>query len=122
MTHPDDGPAYQGSLARPFMIVGGRTAPAGRDLDIATLLFTTDQGLEQVHDLFNEDRAIALLCRTVQSIAEVAAHMRLPLGVVRVLVGDLAMRGVVSIQPPPPPSESPDHDLLEKVLSGLREL
>src|SRR5215471_4469077 len=117
MNQPQDGPTYQGSLARPFMLVGGRASLRGRDLDIATLLFTTDHGLGCLDTLVNEDLQIAVLCRAVQSIAEVAAHLRLPLGVARVLVCDLAYRGVVSVQPPPAPSEDPDRELLEKVLS-----
>ncbi|MGF7238052.1 MAG: DUF742 domain-containing protein [Frankia sp.] len=129
-------PAPAPTLVRPFAITGGRVLPPGRGLDIAALLFTTDRGRRALHDLDNEDRDIALLCRDLQSIAEVSARLRLPLGVVRVLVGDLAERGVLSIQPPiAPPSEhslserfpsehspSVNTDLLERLLSGLRRL
>jgi hypothetical protein len=121
MIYPHESSPYQGSLARPFVIIGGRTALVGRDLDIATLVFTTDEGLGEIPDLVNEDRAIAVLCTTVHAIAEVAAYMALPLGVVQLLVGDLAQRGMVSLQPPHP-SDNRDRELLKKVLSGLQEL
>lgn len=113
----------QPRLSRPFIVVGGRAA-AGRKLDVATLLRASELAAARYDGLSPEGRQIVGLCRTIQSLAEVAAHLGLPLGVVRVLVADLADRNLLSIAsaPPPPPSQPPDPETLRKVLSGLRRL
>jgi Protein of unknown function (DUF742) len=46
------------------------------------------------------ERAIGALCRDILSIAEVSAHLHLPLGVVRVLVGDMADEHLVMVHRP----------------------
>ncbi len=51
-----------------------------------------------------------------------AAHLGLPLGVVKVLVGDLWDLGAVQVLPPVPQAERLPATLLEEVLVGLRQL
>jgi hypothetical protein len=55
-------------------------------------------------------------------VAEIAALLSIPLGVARVLVGDLADEGLVRVHQPANQQDQPDLALLEKVLSGLRKL
>ena len=56
-------------------------------------------------------------------MAEIAAHLRLPLGVVRVLIGDMASLGLVMIhQSGLVMGDRPSLAFLERVLSGLRRL
>ncbi len=71
-----------------------------------------------------EESAIAELCTESRSVAEVAALIKLPLGVVRVLIADLADRGVVEVHAATygDADSRPDASLLERVLSGLRNL
>jgi hypothetical protein len=72
-----------------------------------------------------EQQYIASLCDgRLQSLAEIAARMQLPLGVARVLIGDMAAEGMVSIHEPTSfdADESMGTELLERVLSGLRRL
>jgi Protein of unknown function (DUF742) len=62
-------------------------------------------------------------CRVKRlSVAELAAEADLPLGVVRVLLGDLLDLGRVRITDPVPPAELPDADILMHVISGLKSL
>jgi hypothetical protein len=82
------------------------------------MVTTTAEGIRQVVDLQFEQRDIVLLCRRPQSVAEVAARLRVPLGVARVLVSDLTVTGVLAVQVPN--EERPDRALLERLLSGLR--
>jgi hypothetical protein len=70
--------------------------------------------------LDHEEAAIVRLCETYQSVAEIAAHIGIPLGVARVLVSDLANAGHVRLHRPPATSERPDGQLLRRVLHGLR--
>jgi hypothetical protein len=60
----------------------------------------------------------------LQSLAEVAARMQLPLGVARVLIADMAADGMVAIYEPTSfeANDSVGTELLERVLSGLRRL
>jgi hypothetical protein len=56
------------------------------------------------------------------SVAEVGAELDLPLGTVRVLLGDLLAAGLIETHEPPMLSELPTEDLLEAILVGLRAL
>jgi len=69
-----------------------------------------------------EQRAIAALCHDILSIAEVSAHLHLPLGVIRVLVGDMADEHLVMVHRPTQVGDRPDLALLERVLTGLRTI
>ena len=101
-----------------YAIAGGRTRSVGRDLPIETMVTTTPEGIAAVVDLQFERRDVVLLCRTAQSVAEVAARLRLPLGVARVLVSDLAATGQLTAHVPD--FDRPDRALLERLLDGLR--
>lgn len=115
---PRDEP---GRVVRPYAITRGRARHSYTHLALETLVATTLQG-EAATGLSAERRAIALLCRDLLSVAEVAARLRLPLEVTRMLVGDLAGQGLVRLYQPAPPSDQPDVALLERVLDGLRNL
>lgn len=70
-----------------------------------------------------EHRGICELCVETRSVAEVAAHLGLPLGVVKVLVGDLAEAGLVQIQEPSLLfGDRTSLEFMERVLDGLRAL
>lgn len=101
-----------------YAIAGGRTRSVGRDLPIETMVTTTSQGIAEVVDLQFERRDVVLLCRKPQSVAEVAARLRLPLGVARVLVSDLAASGHLTAHVPE--FDRPDRAILERLLDGLR--
>ena len=69
-----------------------------------------------------EMRAIVELCRRMRTVAEIAALLRMPLGVVRVLLSDLADQGKIRVYGTGHGPGQPDRALLERVLSGLRRL
>jgi hypothetical protein len=69
-----------------------------------------------------ECQAILGCCRDWRSVAEISAVLRLPLGVVRVLIADMAEDGLVRIHQLDHAQGRPDLNLLERVLSGLRKL
>jgi hypothetical protein len=64
------------------------------------------------------------LCATPQSVAEVSAKLKIPLGVTRVLIGDLVSDGHLRTQTTISETSSTDErrDLIERTLSGLRAL
>ncbi|MCX5051013.1 MULTISPECIES: DUF742 domain-containing protein [unclassified Streptomyces] len=68
--------------------------------------------------------AIVELCRRMRTVAEIAALLKMPLGVVRVLLSDLADQGRIRVYGTGTGHGTgrPDRALLERVLSGLRRL
>lgn len=109
---------------RPYVITGGRSRSTRPELAIESLVSALPDapGLPGHAPLNREHRRILGLCRSLLSIAEVAAHLGLPLGVVKVLVGDLWDLGAVQVLPPVPQAERLPTTLLEEVLVGLRQL
>jgi hypothetical protein len=121
MSSLGDQPAPDPQRVRPYAMTGGRTRPTHDDLETETLISTTSVG-EQTPKLTVEQRAIAALCHDILSIAEVSAHLHLPLGVIRVLVGDMAEEHLVIVHRPAHVGDRPDLALLERMLYGLRTI
>lgn len=116
------GSGVGASAVRPYAWTRGRTK-SGFDLAIETLVSTSQRGRDQMGLLQVEHRAVAELCEATRSVAEVAALLSLPLGVARVLLGDMAGLGVVTVhQTASSAGNVPDLALMERVLSGLRRL
>jgi hypothetical protein len=69
-----------------------------------------------------ECQAILDLCRDWRSVAEISAVLRMPLGVARILIADMAVEGLVRVHQRDNAQGGPDVKLLERVLSGLRKL
>lgn len=115
-------PPIGASAVRPYAWTRGRTK-SGTDLAIETLVSTSERGRDQMGLLQMEHRSVAELCEQTRSVAEVAALLSLPLGVARVLLGDMAGLGVVTVHQTASSAGSvPDLALMERVLSGLRRL
>jgi hypothetical protein len=120
MASPDHSAADR-QRVRPYAMTGGRTRPTHDALEIETLVSTTST-VDLTPKLTVEQRAIAVLCHDILSIAEVSAKLHLPLGVVRVLVGDMADEHLVMVHRPAQAGARPDLALLERVLDGLRTI
>ncbi|MEU7056006.1 DUF742 domain-containing protein [Streptomyces sp. NPDC046197] len=120
-----DGEA--GPLVRPYAMTGGRTTPGptGVRFDLIALV-TFDPRAPHAKDdsaLGPEHRNLIDLCRAeTQSVAELATDADLPVGVVRVLLGDLLELGCVTVSRPVPPAQLPDERILREVIEGLRAL
>ena len=114
---------------RPYSLTGGRTR-FGHVLLVETFVAAIEAP-EERRELENgslstrvgpELRAIVELCRRMRTVAEISALMRMPLGVVRVLLSDLADQGKIRVYGTGHGPGQPDRALLERVLSGLRRL
>jgi hypothetical protein len=78
-------------FVRPFVITGGRTRASDDSLRVETMVQATGRD----RNLDHERARIVDLCFDPCSIAEIAAKVHMPLGVVVVLVGDLVEAGCV---------------------------
>jgi hypothetical protein len=115
---PDLGPV---SPLRPYLLTSGRAEPVDQTLEIEAQVLTTELGMAAYHRLSFERRDIVQLCSTTISVAEVAARLRLHIGVARVLVADLAALGYLFVQRPSFPF-SQDPNLIERVIRGLEAI
>ena len=118
-----EAPAAHNPLVRPYAMTGGRTRPRYQ-LAIEALVSTTADP-SRLQGQLPEHQRICRLCFEIKSVAEISALLSIPLGVVRILVADLAEAGLVAIHQPGGDESAggqPDVTLLERVLSGLRKL
>jgi len=69
-------------------------------------------------------RILELSAASILSVVELSAHLSLPLGVIRVLVGDLADAGLVVVHTGSPSAAPAATNLkvLESVLNGISSL
>lgn len=108
-------------LVRPYAVTGGRTKPKYQ-LQIEAMVAASHYEPRDLSVLGPECQAILGFCRDWRSVAEISAVLRLPLGVARVLVADMAVEGLVRVHQTDHVEGRPDLNLLERVLSGLRKL
>ncbi|MDW5330533.1 DUF742 domain-containing protein [Plantactinospora sp. KLBMP9567] len=113
---------HAGPLVRPFALARGRTTPATGKFDLISIVIATRSAPTHEVGMGPEHLAIVSLIQRPLSVAEVAAHLKLPLGTVRVLLGDLLERQLLRVREPRPTSKLPDDDLFEAVISGLKAL
>lgn len=111
--------ADAGPVARPYTVTSGRTASGHGQLDLISLVVAR-RAVPAGAQLFPEQARIIERCRRPLSVAEVAAELDLPLGTVRVLLGDLIEAGLVELHEPR--STAPSRELLEALLAGLQAL
>jgi hypothetical protein len=109
------------SLVRPYAVTGGRTRPR-YELAVETLVSVAQYPPRGLSTLTPEYKAIIDLCGAWRSVAEISALLRLPLGVARILIADMAHEGLLRLHQSRAVDEKPDVHLLERVLSGLRKL
>ena len=114
------GDAGDGLRVRPYAITGGRTR-AATEVPIEAIVYRTPKGEKAVASLSMERRQILDLLSSPQSAAEISGRLRLPLGVARVVVGDLVDEGFVALNTRSATGR-PDLRLLERVLDGLQAL
>ncbi|WP_431039045.1 DUF742 domain-containing protein [Streptomyces sp. P6-2-1] len=117
------GKAAKGTAAPGTGGAAPGTGGAGTGEDAAPVTTPWPLPPEQDALLTPEHVEILALCGDApQSVAELAAGLDLAIGVVRVLVSDLAEAELVTVTRPVPPAELPDESVLRDVIEGLRAL
>ncbi|MFG3600473.1 DUF742 domain-containing protein [Micromonospora chersina] len=108
-------------MARPYTVTRGRLTSDHGQLDLISLVVSR-RAAPASAQLFPEQARIIERCHRPLSVAEVGAELELPLGTVRVLLGDLLEAGLIETHEPPSLSGAPSRELLEALLDGLRTL
>ncbi|GAA4710450.1 DUF742 domain-containing protein [Pedococcus ginsenosidimutans] len=110
-------------LVRPYALTSGRTESVV-DLPIEATLEVQPSGRSANWPEGHMSGRIIELCATSQSVAEVSAKLHIPLGVARVLLGDLITAGHLKTRATISEDTTTDErrELIERTLSGLRAL
>jgi hypothetical protein len=105
-----------------YAFTGGRTRAAGQELPLEAVVTATDPASRPDAALHMESRAIVQLCSGPKSLTEIGAALGVPVGVARVLVGDLANAGYLQVHLPRTAEGDggPGHEILGRLLDGLR--
>jgi hypothetical protein len=113
----------RGELVRPFAFTRGRAGSID-ELALEAVLVTSEAGRRTAQPLGHLEHRIAELCTRPHSLAEVSAHLRVPLGVANVLVNEMIKAQVIILHRPSTDDDHPHEriDILERVLAGLRRL
>jgi hypothetical protein len=110
-----DGDA--GRLVRPYAVTGGRTTTSLK-FDLHSMVVATGGGH---YGGLEPDHVLALrLCARPVSVAEIAARLRLPAAVTKVLLSDLVECGAVRAAAPQSAADMSNRVLLERLLDGLQ--
>lgn len=111
----------QDDVVRPFLLTNGR-ATTTTDLGYEAMVSLTALGRQNIDRYRFEARAICDLCQDQpQAIAELAARLRIPIGSVRVLAGDLVADGTLDLHTGVT-ALSTDVALLKRLIHGVRAL
>ncbi|MCE0445371.1 DUF742 domain-containing protein [Streptomyces tricolor] len=122
MTSPGEEASVTSDFVRSYVITGGRSPPAADDLALHTLVTLAPERTPAA-GAGPEVMAIWQLCAGgYLSVAEVAGHLGLPVGVARLLLTDLFEQGHLLRRAEPPRAQNVDRATLEKVLNGLQSL
>ena len=119
----DEETVEEARVVRPYALTRGRTRPGRSDLPLEALVRVVTGATDPVGTA-ERRRILDLTREQILSVAELSAHLSLPLGVVRVLVGDLADDGLVVVHTGSPAAAPPAANLkvLESVLDGISAL
>lgn len=129
-SHSMDGEHFEAATVRPYAVTGGRVRSATSNLPLETLIEVLPGAVDS-RGLPPEKRAIlSHAASSYVSIAEVSALLRMPLGVVRILIADLAEDGYLTIHTSTPVNVHTGHgqnpalslSVLESVLNGISAL
>jgi hypothetical protein len=119
---PDDAWEVAAGVVRPYLFTRGRTRGSSRALAVETMLASTDKGAAVAPGLASEQRRIVELCHAPLSVAEVASRLSTPLGVVRVLVSDLADDKLLDVLGADTSDLAADVNLLQRLIARVKAI
>ena len=125
---PAPGPAGRAAeprrtprIVRPYVLTQGRTKAPDATFALEAQVRAVIPSTSLARSATPEARRIVDLCQAPVSVAEIAARLMLPLGVARVLVGDLVAANAVTVDVGAQDAAN-DVALLERLLDGIRAL
>ena len=115
--------AQAGAVVRPYALTRGRTRHTGEPFDLVSTVIATNGRVGDPGVLAPEHISVLQAVRRPMTVVDIASDVDLPLGVVRILLGDLRDLGLVAINAPVTMKvRQVDKNTLREVLYGLRAL
>src|SRR5690606_19843428 len=134
MSKSTDGVEFESSTVRPYTVTRGRVRSATSDLPLEALVEVMP-GAVSGTGLTPEKRSIIKhAAHNYVSVAELSALLRMPIGVVRIVIADLADEGFIKVHATVPVNVHTGHgqpgfqnpalslSVLESVLNGISSL
>ncbi|WP_435239336.1 DUF742 domain-containing protein [Streptomyces sp. YPW6] len=121
-TAPRPRPGRDDDPDRLYTLTGGRSRSDSAAFDLVTLVVAE---CDPSPGMQSEHTAILRMCQGPTAVVEIAASLKLPVSIVRILLCDLLDTGRISARHPRTARVAdrlPDPDILEQVLVGLRNL
>ncbi|MFC8829571.1 DUF742 domain-containing protein [Streptomyces sp. NPDC057137] len=120
-----DEPEQELELTSPlvplFVITNGRALPPDHQYEHTTLVMAAPDTAGVSRTLSPEvGQVLDLITEGFLSVAEVAGHTHLPLGIVRILLAQLEEDSLILVRRPVPRAERVDRELVSAVLEGLK--
>jgi len=109
----DDDPA-----TRPYVVTGGNTRVEG-SVAVETLVETVD--LESANLRFEKGRVVELASSPL-SVAELSAHLKMPIGTTMVLVGELIGDGQLRQHQTLSGSNLSELNIMTRIINRVRDL
>ena len=109
-------------MVRPYAVTQGRTRSEGQQLDLVAVVVGAAPAKMDRRWLEPEHLRLLSRCRHPITVADLASDLDLPLGVVRVLIGDLRDKGLARVSTPAPSEFARDEAVLRMVLDELHTL
>ncbi|MFF3263248.1 DUF742 domain-containing protein [Streptomyces sp. NPDC002932] len=104
-----------------FVITNGRALPPDHEYEHTTLVMAAQDTSAAARTLSPEaGQVMDLVADGFLSVAEVAGHTHLPLGIVRILLAQLEEDSLILVRRPIPRAERVDRELVSAVLEGLK--
>jgi hypothetical protein len=119
---PMPGKPSPRAVVRPYVLTRGRTRTEGVDVPLDAVLIACVPPDAPIPNPTPEALSIVALSQEPRPLVEIAGRVGVPLGVARVLVGDLTNSGVLAVRAPRPVDAHTDTRLLERLLDGIRAL
>jgi len=121
-SHEDEVPGTRsGGHYRPYLLTGGRTGGGASGVGIETVLVRDHSAIPRQTEWSGELAMIIAACTAPVAVAEVAARIGLPIGVVQVLTGDLVTAGVL-LRSESSMSLADDVLFIERLIHGVAAL
>jgi hypothetical protein len=110
-----------GRIVRPYALTGGRTAMTSQRFNLLVMVVATAGSARDKRDLEPAHLLVLEQASAPAAVIDLASNLDLPVGVIRVLLSDLAEHSLIAIYDPPT-APGTDLPLLRRVLDGLRQL
>lgn len=105
---------------RPYLLTGGRTHTDVGDLKFETLVEKTDS--VDRNNLRFESAKVIEMCDSPISVAEISAHMSIPLGSTMVLIGDMIAGGHLVSHRTYNAASDAGVSLVTRIIAGVKQL